>query len=237
MAVQVQQLRLKAREEERKQAEQETAADPDLPEDPSQTARKKLTIACLAGVGLVIGAMMGAWLALAPARHPNVPAETPVAAESDPATVQPVESPAPSPAATEVVDPQGQAQKAFQQGRLLEANRLCDGILQSAPDNPFALDLKQQIRARYLKIASRAAADQKWADASMAWHNLLKVSPGDPEAARQLKAAKANLKKEEQLALASRWKLSNASVNSISRSRWPCAPAVICRPAQAMPSN
>ena len=201
VAVQVQQLRLKAREEERKQAEQETAADPDLPEDPSQTARKKLTIACLAGVGLVIGAMMGAWLALAPARHPNVPAETAVTAESDPAAVQPVESPAPSPAATEVIDLQGQAHKAFQQGRLLEANRLCDGILQSAPDNSFALDLKQQIRARYLKIASRAAADQKWADASMAWHNLLKVSPGDPEAARQLKAAKANLKKEEQLAL------------------------------------
>ena len=38
----------------------------------------------------------------------------------------------------------------------------------------------------------------------MAWHNLLKVFPGDPEAARQLKAAKANLKKEEQLALASK---------------------------------
>ncbi len=201
VAVQVQQLRLKAREEERKQTEQETAADPDLPEDPSQTARKKLTIACLAGVGLVIGAMMGAWLALAPARHPNAPAETAVTIESDPAVVQPVESPEPPAAATEVADPQGQAQKAFQQGRLLEANRLCDGILQSAPDNPFALDLKQQIRARYLKIASRAEADQKWADASMAWHNVLKVSPGDPEATRQLKAAKANLKKEEQLAL------------------------------------
>ena len=35
----------------------------------------------------------------------------------------------------------------------------------------------------------------------MAWHNVLKVSPGDPEATRQLKAAKANLKQEEQLAL------------------------------------
>src|SRR6185503_16038015 len=38
----------------------------------------------------------------------------------------------------------------------------------------------------------------------MAWHNLLKVFPGDPEASSQLKAAKANLKKEEQLALASK---------------------------------
>ena len=60
-----------------------------------------------------------------------------------------------------VADPQDQAQKAFQQGRLLEANRFCDGILQSAPDNPFALDLKQQIRARYTKIAGRAQGDQK----------------------------------------------------------------------------
>jgi len=202
VAVQVQQLRLKAREEDRKQAEREAAVDPDLPEDPSQTARKKLTIACLAGVGLVIGAMLGAWLALAPAKHPNVPPEAPATLESKVPAIDPAQSPAPASTDVGVVDPQAQAQKAFQQGRLLEASRFCDSILQSAPDNPFALDLKQQIRGRYLKIAGRAAADQKWADASMAWHNLLKVFPGDPEAARQLKAAKANLKKEDQLALA-----------------------------------
>jgi len=201
VAVQVQQLRLKAREEKRKLAEQETAADPDLPADSSQTDRKKVAVACLAGGGLVIGAMLGTWLALAPGRHSNVPQEAPATVESNPTAIAPVESPTPPAVATEGTDHQGQAQRAFQQGRLLEANRLCDGILQSAPDNPFALDLKQQIRARYMKIASRAAADQKWADASMAWHNVLKVLPDDPEAARQLKAAKGNLKKEEQLAL------------------------------------
>jgi tetratricopeptide (TPR) repeat protein len=103
-----------------------------------------------------------------------------------------------------VADPQAQAQKAFLQGRLLEANRVCDSMLQSAPDNPFALDLKQQIRARYMKIATRAAAEQKWTDASMAWHNLLTVFPGDPEATHQLKVAKTNLKKEEHLALANK---------------------------------
>jgi len=204
VAMQLQQLRLKAREEDRNQAGRETVVD-ELPEDPSQAARKKLTIACLAGVGLVIGAMMGAWLALAPGKHSTVPSEAPVASESNAIIADPVQSP-PVAASTEagVVDPQGQAQKAFQQGRLLEANRLCDSMLQSAPDNPFALDLKQEIRGRYAKIAGRAAADQKWADASMAWHNLLKVFPGDAEAARELKAAKANLKKEEQLALASK---------------------------------
>ena len=203
VAVQLQQLRLKAREEDRNQAERETLVD-ELPEDPAHTARMKLTVACLAGVGLVIGAVMGTWLALAPANHPSVPAEVPAASESNVTTVDPVPSPAPASAETEVVDPETQAQKAFEQGRLLEANRFCNSILQSTPDDQFALGLKEQIRGRYLKIAGRAAADQKWADASMAWHNLLIVFPGDAEAARELKAAKANLKKEEQLALASK---------------------------------
>ena len=203
VAVQVQQLRLKAREEDRNQAERENSVD-ELPEDPSHTARKKLTIACLAGVGLVIGAMMGAWLALVPSKHPSVPAEVPAGVENNMTTVDPGPSPVPTSTEPGVADPQAQAQKAFQQGRLLEANRFCEGILQSAPDNPFALDLKQQIRGRYMKIAERAVTDQKWTDASMAWHNLLKVFPGDAEAARQLKAAQANLKKEEQLALASK---------------------------------
>jgi tetratricopeptide (TPR) repeat protein len=203
VAVQLQQLRLKAREEDRKQAEKESTID-ELPEDPSHAARKKLTIACLAGVGLVIGAMMGAWLALAPGKHSTVPSEVQVTSDSNVVTADPVQSPAPASTDAGVADPQAQAQKAFQQGRLLEANRFCDTILQSAPDNPFALDLKQQIRGRYTKVAGRAAADQKWADASMAWHNLLKVFPGDPEVTRELKAAKANLKKEEQLALASK---------------------------------
>jgi hypothetical protein len=204
VAVQVQQLRLKAREEERKQAEREADVDSDLPEDRALVARKKMTITCLAGVGLVIGAMLGAWLALAPSKHSKVPAEVPASAASNAMTAEPMQSPAPPSAETEVADPQAQAQKAFQQGRLLEASRYCDSILKSAPDNPFASDLKQQIRGRYLKIAGRAAADQKWSDASMAWHNLLEVFPGDAEAARQLKAAKANLKKEEQLALTSK---------------------------------
>jgi len=203
VAVQLQQLRLKAREEDKNQAERETVVD-ELPEDPSHAARKKLTVACLAGVGLVIGAMMGAWLALAPAKHPSVPAEIPATSDGSATPVDPVQSPAPAAAEGGVADPEAHALKAFQQGRLLEANRFCDSILQSTPDSPFALDLKQQIRGRYLRIAGKAEADQKWADASMAWHNLLKVFPGDPEAALQLKAAKANLKNEEQLALASK---------------------------------
>jgi hypothetical protein len=204
VAVQLQQLRLKAREENRKQAERETAADPELAEDLSEAAgTKKLKVAALAGVGLVIGAMLGTWLALAPSKHPTVPAEVSPPSESTAIGADPSPAPSAQPSPeTEVHDPQAQAQKAFQQGRLLEANRFCESILQATPENAFALDLKQQIRERYLKIAGQAAANQKWADASIAWHNLLKVNPGDREAARQLKAAKANLKKEEQLALA-----------------------------------
>ena len=218
--MQLQQLRLKAREEDRKQAERESAVD-ELPEDPSHTARKKLTIACLAGVGLVVGAMMGAWLALAPGKHSTVPSEVPVASESNAITADPVQSPAVASTEAGGADPQAQAQKAFQQGRLLEANRFCDSILQSAPDNSFALDLKQQIRGRYTKIAGRAAADQKWADASMAWHNLLKVFPGDPEAASSTQSRKSQPQEERSnWHWPAKWKPSNGLVSFSSRSRW-----------------
>ena len=200
-AVQLQELTLTAREEDWEPSQHPMDVDPDISEDPSQVGSKKFKVACLAGVGLVIGAMMGAWLALAPAKLSKVPSE---AASSDNSQVaaDPVQPPVTS-GVTEREDPQVQAEKAFQQGRLLEANRLCESILQSAPENPFALDLKQQIRGRYVKLAGQAAAKQNWAEASIAWHNLLKVFPGDREAARQLKAAKSNLKQEEQLALAS----------------------------------
>lgn len=204
VAVQFQQLRLKAQEEDRKQSEHEEADGSDLLEDPAQAGRKKLTIACLAGVGLVLGAMIGAWLALAPGKFGRVPTEEIAApvANSQPA-VDAAQPPAIS-AEPPLEDPQARAEKAFKQGRLLEANRFCEMLLQSAPDNAFALDLKQQIRSRYVKIAEQASASQNWTDASIAWHNLLRVVPGDREAARQLKAAKANLKQEEQLALANK---------------------------------
>lgn len=204
VAVQVQQLRLKARKEDRKRSEPEAATAPKLPGELSEAAgTKSLKVAALAGVGLVIGAILGIWLALVSFKQPTVPAEVSLPPESN--AIGADQAPAASAVTlpeTEVHDPQAQAQKAFQQGRLLEANRFCESILQSTPENPFALDLKKQIRERYLKMAGQAVANQKWADASLAWHNLLKVYPGDPEAARQLKAVKANLKKEEQLALA-----------------------------------
>lgn len=207
VAVQLQQLRLKAQEEDRKQSEREEADDSDLLEDPAQAGRKKLTIACLAGVGLVIGAMIGAWLALAPGKVGRVPTDDIAApvANSQPAA-DAAQPPAVS-AEPPLEDPQAKAEKAFKQGRLWEANRFCEMLLQSAPDNAFALDLKQQIRARYVKIAEQASARQNWTEASIAWHNLLRVVPGDREAARQLKASKANLKQEEQLALSNKLEL------------------------------
>lgn len=207
VAVQLQQLRLKAQEEDRKQSEREEADDSDLLEDPAQAGRKKLTIACLAGVGLVIGAMIGAWLALAPGKFGRVPTDdTEAPVVNSQAAADTTQPPAVS-ATAPLEDPQAKAERAFKQGRLWEANRFCEMLLQSAPDNAFALDLKQQIRARYVKIAEQASARQNWAEASIAWHNLLRVVPGDREAARQLKAAKANLKQEEQLALANKLEL------------------------------
>jgi hypothetical protein len=205
VAVQLQQLRLKAREEEWKP--ETLDEDSDLPEDPAQAGSKKLRVACLAGVGLIIGAMLGAWLALAPLKRVRQTAET-VQPERTPVVVDPVLSdPAASPA--QESDPLSHAQKAFEQGKLLEANRLCDKILQAAPDDAVALGLKEQIRSRYLKSANLATAQQNWAEASMAWYNLLKVVPGDRDAQRQLKAARANLKGGEQLALAQKLESEN----------------------------
>lgn len=205
VAVQFQQLRQKAREEQPITAQDNIDVDSDLPEDPAEVGSKKFRIACLAGVGLVVGAMLGAWLALSPTKVTQELASTSFAGNAV-SVVEP-EQPAAladGGAVPEGEDPQLQAEKAFQQGKLLEANRFCDAILQSTPDDAFALDLKQQIRDRYSKMAAQATARQDWSEVSMAWHNFLKVAPGDREAMRQLKAAKANLKQEEQTALASK---------------------------------
>ncbi|MCI0621280.1 MAG: hypothetical protein L0387_06380 [Acidobacteria bacterium] len=204
VAIQVNETRLLDLKAGRKETqpgivEEETAGSA---EDATQLGAKKLKIACLVGAGLVIGAVLGAWLALAPSKHSSLPE---VASQPDGSQVgaDPTQPPKPLAVSAED-DPQARAQKAFQQGKLLEANRFCENILQSEPDNKFALNLKQEIRTRFSKLGGQATADQRWGDACIAWNNVLKVFPNDHEASRQLKAARANLKDQEQLALASK---------------------------------
>jgi tetratricopeptide (TPR) repeat protein len=184
---------------DQKETKPETTAEKmtGSPKDPIHQRAKNLKIAALAGVGLAAGALIGLWLALGPARQPDNP-EVPSQPESHQVAVSPPQ-PLPdlnSPAENDLAT---QAQRAFQQGRLVEAFRFCETILETDPDNTSALGLKQAIRERFSKVGDRAMANQRWEEASVAWANLLKVVPNDPEASRQLKAAKANLKKQEQI--------------------------------------
>jgi tetratricopeptide (TPR) repeat protein len=179
---------------------EETASTASTLADPVELRAKKLKVACLAGAGLVIGAVLGAWLALRSPRHANNP-EVSVQPETRQVVADPPQVPEDlSPPAGD--DLQTQAEKAFKQGKLLEANRLCETILTTEADNSFALSLKQEIRERLFNLGNQAVANQRWEEASVAWNNVLKVSPNDREAHRQLKATRAKLRKQEQIALA-----------------------------------
>lgn len=182
-----------------KPATEETAG---TPEDTVQLRAKKLKIVCLAGAGLVIGAVFGTWLALRQPGHPSLP-EVPVQPDSSQVAVNPPQVPLDLSAPAEV-DLQTQAEKAFKQGRLLEANRFCETMLATEPDNNFALSLKQEIRERFSNLGTQAMANQRWEEGAVAWNNVLRVFPNDREAVRQVKAARASLKKQEQMALAGR---------------------------------
>lgn len=166
-------------------------------EDQVQRRAKKVKIAFLGG-GLVIGAVLGAWLALNRPEPPNGP-EAQLQPDNsevrlDPAPPLPTDS-----AVSSKGDLQTLAQKTFQQGRLLEANLACEIILEKEPDNSFALNLKEQIRQRFANLGSQAAANRRWDEASVAWSNVLKVFPNDHEAVGQLKAVRVNLKKQDQM--------------------------------------
>ncbi len=174
------------------------APTPDL----AQLRAKKLKFVYLVGAGLVIGAVLGAWVALNPLKH-SVSPEVPPQPRGSQVRVDPPPFPVDSSALAEN-DLQTEAQQAFRQGRFLEANRLCETILGKQPDHSFALNLKEQIRERFSSLGNQAAANQRWDEAALAWNNVLRVFPNDSEAARQLKAVRANLKKREQSGVASK---------------------------------
>jgi tetratricopeptide (TPR) repeat protein len=170
-------------------------------EDPAVLNLKKLRIAYLAGIGLVAGAVFGAWLAMGPSRHSDnreLQSQSGVGQEAgDPQSSA-------SSSVNEGDDAKTKAQKAFKQGRYLEANRLCQTILQADPDNRFAAGLKQEIFGRLSRQGRQAVAKGRWEEASVAWSSALKVFPGDREAAGQLRAAELKLEEQAQIALASK---------------------------------
>ncbi len=194
----------------RKEAESEIALDEvsGTPEATAQLSQKKLKIAYLTGVGLVIGAVLGMWLALGPTRRLSLQEDQSLGnkdtVEEEPKDQVQLNNDSTSSAKE---DPQTLAQKSFKQGKLVEASRYCDTILEKDPDNRNALHLRQEIRERFSNLGSQAMANQRWEEARSVWSNLLRAFPNDREAVRQLSVARINLKKQEQMASATKLEL------------------------------
>jgi hypothetical protein len=94
------------------------------------------------------------------------------------------------------IDLQKQIRALYDQGRLIEANRSCETILEKAPQDSFALGFKSKIRNRLLQQSKSAIAKGQWEEARLALESTLEVVPEDYEAARQLKMVKTKLKNQ-----------------------------------------
>jgi tetratricopeptide (TPR) repeat protein len=89
-----------------------------------------------------------------------------------------------------------QATEFFDGGRWLEASQRCDQILERDPKNLTAGALKNRIRKHFWQEAQAARRRNKLDDARVALENLLKSSPQDAAAVRELKTLKAKSLKE-----------------------------------------
>jgi tetratricopeptide (TPR) repeat protein len=170
---------------------------------------KRLTLVGLIAGGLLFGALIGGWLTTHPRQglmNPEFQAEP----EGNSALLNREPNAGPerlkiplSPAQ----DLQSSATGLFEQGKLLDASRKCDVILAADSENRFARGLKLEIRNRLARLGGQAIAANKWAEARVAWNDVLKVDPNDAEALRQLKVVRAKMKKQEESAIASKTEL------------------------------
>jgi tetratricopeptide (TPR) repeat protein len=173
------------------------------PEEMGQAGAKKLKLVYLVGAGLLFGSILGIWLVLGPLRQSR---SLEVQPQANSNSVVPVDRPRPLIDLSKSAegDEHAQAEKAFKQGRFMEANRLCESILQGNPNNSSALSLKQEIHGRLSGLGNRDMANRNWEKAIALWNDVLRINPKDREAARQLNTAKTNLKKQTQMDLASK---------------------------------
>lgn len=168
-----------------------------------QPGARNLKFVYLLGAGLLIGSILGAWLVLGPPRQVKIKEVQP---QSNSNAVVRTDQPRPLIDLSKSAEgnEHAQAEKAFKQGKFIEANRLCDSILQADPKNSVALNLKQQIYGRLSDLGKRDMASSNWSKAIALWNDVLKINPNDRQAAQQLITAKNQLKKQAQTELASK---------------------------------
>lgn len=172
-------------------------------EDTGRPGVKNQKLVYLIAVGLLLGSVLGAWLVVGPLRQSKIQEVQPPPHSSPVAPADQSQVPLDL-SKTAEGDQHAQAEKAFKQGKFMEANRLCESILQVDPNNSFALSLKQEIHRRLIGLGKRDMASGNWEKAIVLWNDVLKFYPNDREAAPQLNTAKTNLKKQEQTERASK---------------------------------
>ena len=89
-----------------------------------------------------------------------------------------------------------QASNLFESARWLDASQSCDTILERNPENPIAVSLKNRIRKHFWQEAQAAKRRNRMDEARVALENLLKSSPQDAGALRELKTLKMRSPKE-----------------------------------------
>jgi hypothetical protein len=89
-----------------------------------------------------------------------------------------------------------QASDLFEHARWLEASQSCDAILERNPENSIAVSLKNRIRKHFWQEAQVAKRRNSIDEARAALENLLKSSPQDAAALRELKTLKMKSPKE-----------------------------------------
>ncbi len=97
------------------------------------------------------------------------------------------------------VDLQNTAQELFEREQFLEASNQCDLILRKEPQNQSVLLLKKKIIDHYWQEFKSAQQIKYWDNAKLALLNLLKVSPQNADAIKELKNFEWKPKKKKEV--------------------------------------
>jgi tetratricopeptide (TPR) repeat protein len=193
--------------------EPDTQREPKRPEIDSERRQresaskvKRLALPGMILAAVVLGAIVGGWLTTHP-RQSAINPEFPAELDGTSAFLNREPNAGPERLKIPLSDLQSSATMLFDQGKFLEASRKCEAILAEDSENRFALGLKQDIVTRLLRLGAQATSAARWEEARVAWNNVLKVDPNDSEAIRQLKVVRTKMKRQDEVATASKAEL------------------------------